>query len=456
MTRNSPTYRDEELGAALRSLETPEHRPGFDSELQRLLAEEPVPRRLRVPRRTRRRRWARRPVIAIAVAAVAALAVALPLADRVPGVGGADVASAAEVQAHVRDSLSSLDSMSGVLVSRCTVAGCPRGAEELRWRFALTSEGDLRLAGPTPGETITYDAAAGVVRSAQRSASIGGGPVFYAERRGVAPGPPDVGAPTWLLPEELGAFVRALLAADDPRVREIAHDGRAAWALEVDTVPNAIVPEYTGDRFEITVDRETGFPVRVVERKGGAVLHELRVQRLAVDQDLRQGTFRLMFPRGAEVSRSDDGFRRAELDQVAGLVDYAPLVPAWVPEGYELAEVAVAERGGPTGVEAGNPISRDVVSLSYRRGFEQLVVTTRLAGGGVWSDPVATGEGYVDNPEPITLRRGALRGTAAELVIVPRGIPHVWAETDDLVVTVAGGLSRDELVRVTESLEARR
>ena len=36
----STTFRDEELGAALRQLEVPEHRPEFHAELRRLLARE--------------------------------------------------------------------------------------------------------------------------------------------------------------------------------------------------------------------------------------------------------------------------------------------------------------------------------------------------------------------------------------------------------------------------------
>lgn len=53
----------------------------------------------------------------------------------------------------------------------------------------------------------------------------------------------------------------------------------------------------------------------------------------------------------------------------------------------------------------------------------------------------------------IRLERGALSGVEANLLIVPLAIPHIWALTDELVVTVAGDLSREELVRVAESLE---
>ena len=72
----------------------------------------------------------------------------------------------------------------------------------------------------------------------------------------------------------------------------------------------------------------------------------------------------------------------------------------------------------------GNPLSRMVVSLSYRRGVDH----------------------------PIVIRSGALQGAGAELLIVPRGIPHLWALTDRFVLTVGGDLSRAELLDVAESL----
>jgi hypothetical protein len=148
-------------------------------------------------------------------------------------------------------------------------------------------------------------------------------------------------------------------------------------------VPNVIVPELSGDSLETTVDRATGLPVRVLERKQGALLRTVRVVGLRVDPELPAGIFRLAFPEGAEVIRSDEGFRRVELAEAAGVVGYDPLVPAWLPEGDRLAEVAVARRSGPTGT---------------------------------------------------------------------RGLPHLWARTESLVVTVGGDLGRGELVSVAESL----
>ena len=200
--------------------------------------------------------------------------------------------------------------------------------------------------------------------------------------------------------------------------------------------------------------------MKVVERKDGRTLDELRVEDLTVDEALEPGALALRFPPGVEVSRSNDGFRRTSLAGVQGVVGYAPIVPGWLPEGYELAEVAAGPgQVGVTGAEAGNPPSTDVVSLSFRRGFDQIVVTTRLRNvpgySQEWADPLATGEGIVDRPEQVVLSRGALSGVEANVLVVPRNIPHLWALTDDLVVTVAGDLSREELIRVAESLEPR-
>jgi hypothetical protein len=440
---NETEHRDDRLGAALRALDRPEHRPGFQRELRRRLAAERFPAR-------RRWAWPLAGAAAAAVAAVAVLAVGIPRTHKTPGIAGPQPASAAVVKSHLRDALTQLRNLSGVLVA----AETSRGSTE-RWRFTLDAAGDVRLEGPGAGEVMTYDSSTGVARSIQHSASMGGSALFYAERTGVAPGPPDLGPPTWLIPEQLGAYVRAALAAQDPGVREVTYEGRPAWRLDVHTVPNLVAPELSGDELQVTVDRRTGLPVRVVERKQGRVLRTLRLEQLAVDTTPGMDAFRADFPAGAEVMRSDDGFRRASLAEAAGVAGYRPLVPDWVPAGYELAEVAVAHESAPTGKEGGNPQSRGVVSLSYRRGLDQFLVTTRLRGTGAWSDPLASGEGFIDRPEHVDVSTGALGGADAELVLSPRALPHLWALTDDLVVTVGGDLTRSELTRVASSLRAR-
>jgi hypothetical protein len=447
MTDNFTTepVRDEWLGELLRELELPEHRPQFHGELRRRIREERHARRWRSTTR-----WSLRLAAVAAAAAVAIAALGLPGGADAPQLSGPQAAGAAVVKARVRAALGTLHSLSGILVATGS-----REQDGGRWRFALDAEGDLRLQGPRSGDLETYDASSGVVRSVQHSASLGGDTLFYAERSGVAPGPPDQGPPTWVLPEQYGAFVNAALADAPSSVGETTYEGRPAWRLDVHTTPNAIVPELSGDHLSITVDRASGLPVRVVESKQGSVLRELRVERLTVDPALPASAFQLAFPAGAEVARSDDGFRRTSLDQVAAAVGYRPLVPSWLPDGYRLAEVAVARDAAPTGKEGGNPPSRMVVSLSYRRGTDQFLVTTRLRGDGSWSDPLAGPEGYIDTPTRTRLAAGALAGAEASVVISAHTSPHLWALGDELVVTVGGDLSRTELTRVADSLAER-
>jgi hypothetical protein len=458
---SSRTVRDDLLGALLRELEVPEHRPEFYAELHYRLAEERraravEERRLRRARRNRIR-WTVRTAVVGAAAAGAVLVLGLPRGER-----GPEVATAAEIKAKVAAALSSAKSVGGELVVRGASYRNAYGWDGRRWDFALTAEGDFRLTHPGGSSDLAYDAAKGVERSV---GSISGDTTGALERKGVAPGPPDHGPSEWFLQRDFGAVVRALLAANDPGVTETTYEGRSAWRLVIAAEPNAIVPELSGDEFEITVDRETGFPLRVVEKKGGKFLDEIRIEDLEIDPRLTASDFTIRFPPDAKVDRTDDGFRRVRLDQVEGVVGYSPLVPADVPDGYELVEIAVAEGPTfPTGAEGGNPPSMDVVSLGYRRGLDRFVVTTRVsrvpAPGEperpleeLWGDPLATGEGFRDEPEVIRLSSGALEGIEAMLLIVPRNTPHIWALTDKLVVTIAGDLSGAELVAIAESLQ---
>jgi hypothetical protein len=224
----------------------------------------------------------------------------------------------------------------------------------------------------------------------------------------------------------------------------------------VDVTPNLIWADF--DHLVVTVDQETGVPVDVVASLDGRVQRVLRVEKLTVNQPLPADAFALPFPAGAEVLGQDNGFRRVPLADVAGVVGYRPLVPAVVPEGFRLAAVAVAREAQATGSEGSNPVSRMVVSLLYQRGLDRFLVTTRLRAGDPaapaqsWGDPLAAGEGIREREEPVDLPGGALAGADARIVIGPRSIPHLWALTGSLVVTVGGDLSRAEILSVAGSL----
>jgi len=433
------TDRDDMLGAALRELDVPDHRPQFERELRRLFEEERRPRQHGVGLRL--------PATGLAVVAVAAALIVLLVGLPKSGTGPSS-ALAARVKAKVAARFAMGFTLSGRIVYRTVGL---RGPSSARVFFAMDSLGDLRVEDLRTHAVAVYVSTDGVERSLNTSASTGGTTLFAAERSGVAPGPPDGGPSDLFLQRQLASFARALLAEPDPRIRPTVYAGRDAWLAAISVSPNRISADY--DRLELTVDVATGVPVHAVATLDGKVRFELRVQRLAVDARLPSGVFALRFVPGRNVSHQDDGFRRVDLSAAAGAVGYEPLVPQRVPSDYRFDTVAVAQRPTPASEAVGNPPSRNVFSISYRRGFEQFVVTARLRGSGSvsWHDPLAV-EGVPFRPEQVTLRGGALDGIAAELVVDPRSVPHLWALTGDLVVTVSGDLSRDELVDVAQSL----
>lgn len=456
MRRERP-IRDEKLGAALWELDVPEHRPGFFAELEERLGADRVTsfeegRRRRYVAGERRRRTVR-------VAAAVALAAGIAAAVGVPRLGedtrpqlGVESATAAEVKAKVREAFAEVRTLEGRLVLQAVEPGSAR-RRMTKARFAVTARGDFYAESPT--ELVAYDAKRNTERYHAR-----GNPVA-STLTGSAPGPPDhltSGVGELDFNRRLGSVVRALLAAGDPRVEEATYDGRPAWKLEIDVPENVIAGADSADRLAIDVDKQTGVPVRIVALNGGRLLSELRLEALEVNAAIPSETFRPEFPAGVEVYRDDLGFRTMSLEEAAAAAGYRPLVPSAVPDGFSLSEVAFAKEGGATGSEGANPPSRNVVSISYRRGLDQFVVSTRKVGSdpSAWSDPIATGEGFVDDPEQVTIEKGALQGVEAEILIVPRGVPHAWTIADDLVVTVAGDLGRNQIVALLNALEASR
>ncbi|HVF04681.1 MAG TPA: hypothetical protein VNA20_07575 [Frankiaceae bacterium] len=459
------TVRDPQVAAALEGLDVPDHAPDFWTDLTaRLHAEEaaapaeapeaPAERGdgVVVPLASRRSAFRRHALrLTTVAAAVAVLAVALggglgtengPLAPR--------PATAAEVASRVNAAFAEARTLRGTLVFRDAAGPGDRTT------FIATASGDLRLETTTArGEVnvIAYDATRGVEEGYWLPGPAAASPPSAGVRTGLAPvQTPDQGPMAWVLRTSLAATLRAGSTGPAP---EVTYEGRPAWLLEADAQPQDSAGDQAIDHIAATIDRETALPVRVVESRNGRTIREITIEGLTTGGEADRAAFDLDLPAGVTVSRTDEGFRRVPLTEVEARAGYAPLVPRTLPEGFELAEVAVAKRGGHTGPEGLNPDSRDVVSLAYRRGFATVLVTTRRQLPGEWYDPMGSGEGIVDRPERVTLG-GALAGAErAELVVNAQGTaPHVWALTGTLVVTVSGDLSRAELLDVAGSLAA--
>lgn len=433
--------RDAELGAALRALEVPAHRPDFwDRLLERLGADEGGDELARRRMRRARRRWSGLGVVAVGIAALILVTVGLP-----GRVLGPQVASAQEVTRRAARAVATARTVSGQAeVHEVDVQG---NASDRRVSFTLDRAGDVRTDDLSDGTSESYRAETGTRRTLRET----GGSVVAIEETGLPPGEPDGTGPDSFLRRDLAGVVQALVEAEDASVRETTFDERPAWRLVADVTPNLIGP--SADGIEVVVDRATAIPVEITEKRAGAVVRRVRVLGLAVDRPVPPGTFELAFPPEAAVSHADGGFRRTTLEGAAAVVGYRPAVPSALPDGFQVSEVAVATSAPPTGAEGLNPPSRQVVSISYRRGLEGVIVTTRTTGPDpfAWSDPFR-GEGQVSRSEAVTIRGGAFDGALGEVIVDALGLPHLWALGPDQVLTLSGDLGRDALVAAAGSM----
>jgi hypothetical protein len=444
----------------------PEHSPDFFRDLEEKLgvdlglsdAKPPAPHRRKTPG------WWRplvpsRPLGWAAVAVVVAIVILAGVMFAPRGLlpGGPQPASAAEIKQKITQAVRQAKALRGAMVV-VEYESPGVSPSEMRWEFVTTAQGDLLFAGTnkladgnTREDKLAYDQSSGVETSYSRE---GNAEAVVGRRTGLATGLPDPSASDWVLERHFGAVVRALLAAQDPSVEEDILGGRKVWVLDTALQSN-LLSDISSDHIQVTVDEETGFPVKITESLRGRPVRELRLENLQIDPQLTANTFTDLLPQGTEVIAQDDHFRRVDLAEAQAQVGYTPLVPSWMPDGFVLRAVAVATESQTTGKEGMNPVSRGVVSMIYGRGFDRLVISTRLVGVDrlAWSDPLASGEGFIDEPQKVVLAGGAFGGQEAELLIDPRSTPHIWSTNSRLVLTVAGDLSGSELQRVAESMQ---
>ena len=164
----------------------------------------------------------------------------------------------------------------------------------------------------------------------------------------------------------------------------------------------------------LTIDQQTGLVFASGRYDNGQPEWESRIENVHINQPLAPGLFQppAALRRGSwrtTPGMRDYGFKRVPLSRVKRVVGSVPLVPAYVPAGYELADVSAVARSSLT-----VPPREACVSLVYRRGLSSFTVGLMLDGGGAPTPETWQGGAFTagDLRQRITLTGGALPARA--------------------------------------------
>jgi hypothetical protein len=196
---------------------------------------------------------------------------------------------------------------------------------------------------------------------------------------------------------------------------------------------------------EVWLDAETLLPVRQVERRGSR-RRVVDIAYTSLNVPLTKSDF-LPPVLDLDPGRADQKFRRASPEQAASRLSYAPLLPTALPPGFALAVSGWAPTSGFVGGEAAIAPRRELFAAVYRRGFERLDLTQRLAGRGGWPD-----DPFGVECVPVRLEDARVAGQPARYGTGPEIVPHLYWRRGRVLFTLAGPFPKADLVAIADSL----
>jgi hypothetical protein len=370
------------------------------------------------------------------VAAVAFAAAALQLGGNAQPPLERQGPIAQEIAARVSDRLT------GLVGFRATIDLLQRTdgrTERSAYEAVLAPDGSYRITNGDTERSVAYDATSDVRRERQVTVGPTGPLIVARETTGFGGGTPDT-APDDI--DLVTADVRTALRAVRGEERRLAESssvhGRRVWALSAELPADR--PD-GADAVRLSVDQDELLPIEVAVSAEGVPIRLTSFRDVVPNEAAPREMFTLEFTSDDPLERIDHGFSPLLLADVAGTVGFQPLQPTYLPIGFTL-DTARAR------------LADNVVSLRYRRGIEQVVVSTRpspVTVGQPWPDPFPRPDGPARST-PVNLTGGAIRGNRADLVAGTTGGPQLWGSNGMLAVTVAGDVTPDELTLIGESL----
>lgn len=460
----SNNERDMQIAEALTQREIPQHEPSFFEDLNdKLTSSAPTATATVKPRRYVRYLWAG-PAVAAAVATVLVVSnlngdpkgdsIAEPKGATSTTVHRVEVTQpkftlASQVLGSVNQQLASVKSIAGTVHYESfagTFGNVSNEAIKTTTSFRLTDSGNIWAKETSSDGSVnesSYLSSSGEHR--QKS------PYGFVVTTNSQPPVPTLGLYRLTF---LTSLVRAMANANDLTLKEDTFNERQVWQLETNT--SADLYGITPDHYVISVDKESLFPVRVVGTRLGKSFDEVSLGDLKLNETYSDSEFHLAVPKGAKVQTLNQGYRIVERSQVKSTVGYEPFMPAYVPGGFALAQIAVNKDAGVGGPEGSNANNRNVVVLTYRRGLESFRITTRASAndGAEWNDPLSYEGEPPSKKEKVKLAGGSFADLTADVVATSTSPPHLWTIGARWLLTVDGDLGRDDLVKIAESLSS--
>jgi hypothetical protein len=521
--------RDAELGTRLDELEVREH--GDDYWTAVMAAATPELDRLRVVELEAKPsafaafverhptfgggfRWWAAAAVAAAVAVVIVLA-GLPGGEQVATVVGPAPATAAEAAGYALNALDRSPGLEGTLIWRVLGVESDAGQYE-ETTFVADQDGSLRLekrrqdgqfAPRWVRDTLAYDAQARTLQSLSDQSELVPTPIigessaayprWWLERSGLAAAEPDRelldgGFPLW----RVRAYLRTMMGDPEARFTTTEEDGRAVWVLSAEAVEadysSGVGIEPVSQPVTITIDAATRLPLalesaavpgRVVGQVTTFDLHPLSEaparDRFTLQRPDDPGTS--INDASSGFGGGDQGFRDLPFGDDAAIRELTSgmaAFPQWLPGGFGLSSGTFKDEQSVIDYrrDADAPVTlvhRTIVSLCFRRGFDQAFVSLRVdprlyssavRGNGKDRVRTDTSDPFVRSMQPevaalwashtddVRLAAGGFAGATAHVVAEPDHWPHLWVRKGPYIACVAGDLTKAQMVRIAESL----
>lgn len=444
---------NQDIKNALDAFEAPSPTDGFFDRIDSAVADEELPQRNNVRHLSRRRLLLTAGPVGIAAALIVALLVVQPGDKSTPHVAGPTTSSstpvtppstiktllASDVIAKSEESLANVNAISASILTTTNEKGIPDSHGRLR----LKADGSYWQNDEH--STISYDATTGTLidcsGSCQKTVGV-------------------VDTDNFAHPStSYVALMRTLRSSQAGSLEDDTYNGRPAWKITLNTTVRnlytAVITPDADDPVQITmfIDKETAFPVyeKIVQK---SKVQEIKISDLEINPTFGPHDFDAGFGQTVQVL-SKPQYTRIQLADLSKHAGYVALVPSDIPSGFKLAEVSI---GSNHMYDGSNEFLQNVVVLTYRRGLQSFSVTARDAGKNLtWEDPVENGieEATPPTTKSVPLTDGAFAGTTATLVQRPIG-NHLWGKNVDLVFTVSGDLSDDDMIAAAASLAVQR